>query len=246
MKDSDVDRESIIGEECHIVARKSYGPRGVSTLSASQRDSLDNLILLCSNHHKLIDDQPDRYTVDELQKIKRQHETWVENRLSNNHLAPNTLLFVYRMDRGTYLCNSAITSHAWYLQNDQLETDEEAEVIGDFAQDVEDYANLWSDINSKDRISAQLVFDKHIIELKQRGFLVYAASRRERFRTTDVDKPFFFDVAYIIVLRTTNPLVRRKDAQIEDLMVQQGQGASDYTAFVQLSGTLTVRLDLFE
>ena len=70
---------SVIGEEAHIVARKEDGPRGESPLSAEQRDSYSNLILLCPTHHATIDDipsGPQQYTVEKLQSIKAEHEVW--------------------------------------------------------------------------------------------------------------------------------------------------------------------------
>jgi hypothetical protein len=78
---TETDDESIIGQECHIVARKVNGPRGISPLTSEQRDKYGNLILLCSVHHKVIDDQPGKYTVDMLQEMKREHEEWVRTRL---------------------------------------------------------------------------------------------------------------------------------------------------------------------
>lgn len=77
------DDESVIGDEAHIIAREVDGPRGKSDLSLEQRDKYDNLILLCKVHHKLVDDQPNEYTVDKLQNFKRQHEKWVVQSLTS-------------------------------------------------------------------------------------------------------------------------------------------------------------------
>ena len=44
-------------------------------------DSYINLILLCCNHHKEIDDLPQAYSVAKLGAIKREHEHWVRARL---------------------------------------------------------------------------------------------------------------------------------------------------------------------
>ncbi len=79
---SGVDDESLIGEECHIVSRSPEGPRGDYDLPLELRDSYDNLILLCRNHHKQVDDQVHIYTVEELRRIKREHEQWVRSALS--------------------------------------------------------------------------------------------------------------------------------------------------------------------
>lgn len=79
---SQSDDESLIGEECHIVARSPDGPRGQSPLTLEQRDKYANLVLLCAVHHKVIDDQPGQYTVDHLKQIKGTHENWVRETLA--------------------------------------------------------------------------------------------------------------------------------------------------------------------
>lgn len=76
------DDESIIGEECHIVARETNGPRGQSPLAQNERDAYGNLILLCRIHHKLIDDQPNTYDAEHLNIIKANHENWVRESLN--------------------------------------------------------------------------------------------------------------------------------------------------------------------
>lgn len=77
---SEVGAASVIGEEGHIVARKEDGPRGKSPLSAEERDSYSNLILLCPTHHAIIDDIPNGpqdYPIGKLQQIKADHESWI-------------------------------------------------------------------------------------------------------------------------------------------------------------------------
>ena len=75
------DDPSVIGEEAHIVAQKNNGPRGMSSLTPEQRDKYDNLILLCSVHHKIIDDQANEYTIEKLHQYKDAHEKWVKENL---------------------------------------------------------------------------------------------------------------------------------------------------------------------
>ena len=77
-----LDDESVIGDEAHIVAKSVDGPRGNFPLDIDKRDNYDNLILLCKKHHKIVDDQPNLYTVEYLQKMKSDHETWVEDSLN--------------------------------------------------------------------------------------------------------------------------------------------------------------------
>jgi hypothetical protein len=80
---TETDDESLIGEECHIVAREEGGPRGDSELTPEQRDKYSNLIILCAVHHKVIDDQPGGFTVDYLHNLKANHESWVKNSLGS-------------------------------------------------------------------------------------------------------------------------------------------------------------------
>ncbi len=72
----------VTGEVAHIVAESSDGPRGVSPLTIDERNSPENLIYLCPEHHKTIDDQPEIYTVPKLLQMKRDHESWVDGTLS--------------------------------------------------------------------------------------------------------------------------------------------------------------------
>ncbi|MHB8137851.1 MAG: hypothetical protein ACYDGO_05620, partial [Smithellaceae bacterium] len=44
-------------------------------------DKYENLVLMCSVHHKVIDDQPGYYTVESLNNIKKDHEKWVRESL---------------------------------------------------------------------------------------------------------------------------------------------------------------------
>ncbi len=65
---------TIIGEICHIKARHAGGPRFDLAQSEEDRHAFNNLILLCRNHHKVIDSEPDLYTVDALAEMKLIHE----------------------------------------------------------------------------------------------------------------------------------------------------------------------------
>lgn len=62
--------DSVIGEECHIVSSKLNGPRH---RHMKNYDSPKNIIVLCPIHHKIIDDNPNEYTEEKLQKIKSEH-----------------------------------------------------------------------------------------------------------------------------------------------------------------------------
>lgn len=75
----------LLGEVAHIVAEQPDGPRGSSPLSAEQRNEESNLLLLCFDHHKVIDDDPITYTIELLLAMRSSHLSWVAMRLKLEH-----------------------------------------------------------------------------------------------------------------------------------------------------------------
>ena len=67
---------TIIGEVCHIRAQNVGGPRYSDQQDDEERHGFDNLILMCRNHHKEIDDTANlsKYTVEWLVDLKRTHQ----------------------------------------------------------------------------------------------------------------------------------------------------------------------------
>lgn len=67
------------GFVAHIVADTPGGPRGDAILSAKLSDDVNNLMLLCHVHHKLIDDDdPAGHPVERLAAMKAAHERRIE------------------------------------------------------------------------------------------------------------------------------------------------------------------------
>ncbi|WP_161937749.1 HNH endonuclease signature motif containing protein [Aquitalea pelogenes] len=71
-----------LGEQAHIVGDKSGSARSTSPLTAEQRDSYHNLILLCPTHHTEIDSNEPDWPVERLHQVKSEHELWVTETLS--------------------------------------------------------------------------------------------------------------------------------------------------------------------
>lgn len=61
-------------EEAHIFARNDAGPRGDATLDKRAREVYGNFILLCANHHTLIDREHASYPEPMLREMKAAHE----------------------------------------------------------------------------------------------------------------------------------------------------------------------------
>lgn len=68
--------EANFGQNAHVVARSLGGPRGGNSLPLSERNKAENLMLLCLDHHKLIDSKEHRaeYPDELLYRYKQEHE----------------------------------------------------------------------------------------------------------------------------------------------------------------------------
>ena len=75
---------AVVNHICHIYARSDGGPRNNPGLNEEERDSYDNLILLCAHHHAIVDKQPESYTAEILKQWKREHEAKLEDRMHSN------------------------------------------------------------------------------------------------------------------------------------------------------------------
>lgn len=74
---SSEDAEATFGQAAHIVAHSAGGPRSDANYPPEKLDKYENLLLLCGNHHTIVDRQPNTYTVDDLISWKAEHEAWI-------------------------------------------------------------------------------------------------------------------------------------------------------------------------
>lgn len=76
-----LDPAAVVGQNAHIRSYKKGGPRHEATYPANKLHQYENLILLCPNHHSPVDQQWRSYSVQDLEKLKAEHEQWVRDRL---------------------------------------------------------------------------------------------------------------------------------------------------------------------
>jgi hypothetical protein len=72
-----IDGSTVVGEVCHIKGARPGSARYDAQQSPVERHGFDNLILMCSPHHKVIDDKENKkaYPVERLLKIKADHQS---------------------------------------------------------------------------------------------------------------------------------------------------------------------------
>ena len=152
MDGTPVDDESIVGDECHIVSEASGGPRHDPEFHPEKLNDHANLLLLCKNDHKLIDDQQSEYTASRLAKIKTDHEQWVSEQLDASRsrtqpsrvrrVAESTPAFLRRIRSGKELLDIVTNACAFAPHYDELRNEAEDELVAGFLQDVQDWGDL--------------------------------------------------------------------------------------------------------
>ena len=73
-----------LGEECHIIGDKPGTARHQKEFAG--KETYNNAILLCHSHHKIVDDNPNVYTVDVLKRMKNEHEIIISEKLAKEEI----------------------------------------------------------------------------------------------------------------------------------------------------------------
>ncbi|MBI1297323.1 hypothetical protein GC175_20475 [bacterium] len=225
------DDNSVVGEECHIVARELAGPRGSDDLLPELRDSYDNLIILCRVHHKLIDDQPNTFSVDLLRNLKALHELWVKQTLERKETnSSNNSFIAYRVDTGQQITSLINAAQASQFSNDELPDRRTADEVGSFFELISEYIDFWSELGPRARVLTEMDFQEKILSLKDLGIALCGCITHGKFKvvTEIIEVP----VMTIIALLVTSEKAKRKDEQIEDIMQIPGQQDSKLTNFL--------------
>lgn len=227
--ETDCDKKSVIGEECHICSQSPNGPRYVSSIDKKEIDDLDNLILLCSNHHKLIDDQVETYTIPLVRSLKINHEKWVEEKLKEKEEIPAIRLRRFRQNipKRLNLITSgkeliAIASQcsaAYHDYSDDL-TSTEIDLVGGFFQNIRDYMDIWNDIEPIEQVRASMEIGDSVKELAASGFLIFAASEVQRLEG-GIHGPSNWNVLHLTIVRATDPGVQFQDKNNDEKIVEK-------------------------
>lgn len=205
-------QDVIIGEECHIISSSPKGPRHNTNIKIGF-DDYDNLILLCSIHHKVIDEQVDVYTVPTLLLIKSQHEVQIKKILDEIANSPKENAdVVSRVMSGKQLVEIIDSVHGYSFDNEDVKTKEEADVIAAFFENMEDYGDVMSmDTFEKSRqIHLGLQFNEELNALDKLGFWVFGERRKRRITYEGTTKTDIWEVAVLHVVRNSSPNIIRR------------------------------------
>lgn len=218
LEEGNTDDTAFLGEIAHIVADSRQGPRGISTMSDEDRDKHTNLVLLCGDHHKIIDSQPRTYSVSVLHRIKEDHENRIRRATSapsppqktehTNEVIHSSLLAVTHLPAAVYAAPCAFHEG----QDEQVKErihfpDGDSQLVRFILRDgklfsfhnLKDPKGPFRDvINQKgvETIRSEQWWDdpeghRRYVTLLNRGLYKYAA--RQRIRFDPAHRRFFFE-----------------------------------------------------
>jgi hypothetical protein len=207
MAGSVLDGHSVIGDECHIIAKHLNGPRGsVVGISEVNSDDVSNLILLCKVHHKMIDDQPNKFTVDALKKMKAGHEKWVHESLSRPAAESETVTSSALRITGKDVVSLLSQAYVFDFDHDELDNTDEIQLVGGFFQNAQDWGDIASEVDSSWRVKMAFELSQDVKNLENRGFCVFGTLQKRKFKV--LDQIEVWPVAVLRVVRNTNPSIK--------------------------------------
>ncbi|WP_291593369.1 HNH endonuclease signature motif containing protein [Bacteroides sp.] len=199
------DNETIfnLGEECHIISSKKNGPRHKSEIE--DYDLYDNLILLCRNHHKEIDELTDTYTEELLRYVKKNHENWVRKTINKaineKEEAPR---FLARITSGKELLRIITDSHGYRTDYDEPINEEEVQYIGNIFQTLTDYGDISYVFEPYDRIQVGHELNDLLKDIEEKGYFLFGEENIEKRKFKDGE---------VLSWKVATLVLKRKDSE---------------------------------
>lgn len=199
----------IIGQECHIVSCKSNGPRGDQKLHCNDFDDFENLLLLCANDHKRIDTLIDIYSVNKLVSLKKSHEEWVKSTLSADPLTfTNDKIKVSclkKVESGSELIKLVDGANAFMLDNDNLKTKEEVQVIPPLLDLLKEYGEIIDMMSFTKKAEVGLKLNETLKKIERLGFHIFGYKRNLKLQNEQKENIGLYNMTTVIIARNDNP-----------------------------------------
>lgn len=143
----------------HIIADKPTGPRGHSVLSEKLKSDISNLMLMCDEHHRLIDKiDVQGHPVERLRLMKRSYETRIEL-LTSLQEDKKSHVLLYGSNIGEQSASLSWTKAAHAMIPLRYPAEPQAIELSLGNSAVEDHTNEFWDI---ERRNLQLQFNRKI------------------------------------------------------------------------------------
>lgn len=181
----------ILGEECHIISSKTNGPRGKIN-QLNNYDTYENLILLCANDHKLIDEYPETFTVDILNSLKINHENWIRNAIQKNieelNSKLNNIEQLDKINSRLQIENIIINAHAFSFDFSSITNKDQAIELSEFFENLRDFSDIYSDLEISNKTRELINYEEKIQELEKKDILIFGKLIVREYKLVNIPK----------------------------------------------------------
>lgn len=209
----------VVGEECHIISSKKKGPRG-SIKILEDYDCYENLILLCANDHKLIDNFPETFTYPIVMELKKNHEKWIESAiekdLENYINSVNNIEVLDEIENHVQLDNVIKHCHMYFFDSSSITDSKTSIDVSELFDNLRDLSDIYSDIEISDKTRYLIQQEERIKKFKDLGILFFGKNITRKFRFKNASESDF-KVAIIVAF---NPRVSPDSIENGKLKVQ--------------------------
>ncbi|NEX19895.1 helix-turn-helix transcriptional regulator [Thiorhodococcus mannitoliphagus] len=110
----------------------------------------------------------------------------------------------FRVEEGSKLAELVGGAYAYRFNHDNPESEEEADLLASSAQSLQDWGEIWSDLDAGQKIKVTFELSQLIKELETLGFWVFALRTFEEYPGIKGGK---WPVASIFLMRSDNPKI---------------------------------------
>lgn len=185
IKDID-DKNTVVGEECHIISSKVNGPRHKKI---TNYDDYENLILMCPIHHKIIDEDELTYTEELLRMLKRNHEQSITSKIIKDKEKNIMQDIILEKSSNVRDLVRTIYNVSQYITDYPVECKDDYGLFQVFF-DLVHNSDVICDYDEFDRIK---IFDEYYQQLVDKGYCILLG-RYEKFFTNNLDTAFVYIV----------------------------------------------------
>jgi hypothetical protein len=202
---------TVFGEECHIISQRPKGPRHKLI---DDYDVEDNLIILCANCHKSIDNNVGYYTDEKIKEIRENHQREVRDRLIKNdpnniYNKVNGVTILPKVNTGKQLLELLDTTYGLMMDYEDSSDPDEIEFMSITIETLTDYADLLdSDKDLGYKISKITPLTTLLNEIDERGFAIFGEKTKRNITLYGATQKDWI-VSSVYLMKKENPNVIR-------------------------------------
>lgn len=196
----------ILADICHIEGGEQDSPRYNPKLILEQLNDFDNLILMCKNHHKMIDSDETKYTVIELKNIKMNHEDKNKNKPFEITTSQTQIIYQEFVVDNQIIINKGEGNFA---------TTHSGDVVQNIGLTISDVMGLFDDLFNRNFPKLREEAQKTAEENSKKFCTQFLEEAKKKLKPEDIAKLSDPDLQYILT-KSIITSARKNEKELRD------------------------------